>query len=100
MNGIMSYTTAPLRIATFTGFVVSIVAFIYLIYILFTTMIYGDPVAGYPTIMVTMLFLGGMILLGMGILGEYIGKIFNEVKGRPGYFINSYNGERNTINRI
>ena len=63
-------------------------------------MIYGDPVAGYPTIMVTMLFLGGMILLGMGILGEYIGKIFNEVKGRPGYFINSYNGERNTINRI
>ena len=100
MNGIMSYTTAPLRIATFTGFVVSIVAFIYLIYILFTTMIYGDPVAGYPTIMVTMLFLGGMILLGMGILGEYIGKIFNEVKGRPGYFINSYNGEKNTINRI
>lgn len=94
MNGIMSYTTAPLRIATFTGFVVSIVAFIYLIYILITTMIYGDPVAGYPTIMVTMLFLGGMILLGMGILGEYIGRIFNEVKGRPGYFINSYNGER------
>ena len=100
MNGIMSYTTAPLRIATFTGVVVSIVAFIYLIYILITTMIYGDPVAGYPTIMVTMLFLGGMILLGMGILGEYIGKIFNEVKGRPGYFINSYNGEKNTINRI
>lgn len=94
MNGIMSYTTAPLRIATFTGVVVSIVAFIYLIYILITTMIYGDPVAGYPTIMVTMLFLGGMILLGMGILGEYIGRIFNEVKGRPGYFINSYNGER------
>ena len=47
-----------------------------------------------------LVYLGGMILLGMGILGEYIGKIFNEVKGRPGYFINSYNGERNTINRI
>lgn len=94
MNGIMSYTTAPLRIATIIGLLVSAIAFIYLAYILITTWLYGDPVAGYPTIMVTMLFLGGVELLGLGIIGEYLGKVFNEVKGRPGYFINSYNGEK------
>lgn len=94
MNGIMSYTTAPLRIATIVGMLVSLIAFIYLIYILITTLLYGDPVAGYPTIMVTMLFLGGIELLAIGIIGEYLGKVFNEVKGRPGYFINSYNGKK------
>lgn len=94
-NGIMSYTVAPLRLSTMFGIIVSFVAFIYLIYILFTTLIFGDPVAGYPTIMVTMLFLGGIQLLSLGIIGEYLGKIFNETKGRPVYFINSYNGEKN-----
>lgn len=94
MNGIMSYTTAPLRLASIFGLVVSAVAFIYLIYIWATTMIYGEPVAGYPTIMVTMLFLGGIELLALGIIGEYLGRVFNEVKGRPGYFLNSYNGIR------
>lgn len=93
MNGIMSYTTAPLQIVSFMGIFVSMIAFLYLIYILVTTMIYGDPVAGYPTIMVTMLFLGGVQLIGLGIIGEYLGKVFNETKGRPAYFIQSYNGE-------
>ena len=80
MNGIMSYTTAPLRIATITGIAVSLVAFIYLIYILVTTLLYGDPVAGYPTIMVTMLFLGGIELLAIGIIGEYLGRVFKAVR--------------------
>jgi glycosyltransferase involved in cell wall biosynthesis len=92
LNGIMSYTTAPLRLASVMGLIVSLVAFIYLIYIIIVTNLYGDPVQGYPTIMVTILFLGGVQLLSLGILGEYLGKVFNEVKGRPGYFINSYNG--------
>ena len=92
LNGIMSYTTAPLRLASVMGLIVSLVAFIYLIYIIILTNLYGDPVQGYPTIMVTILFLGGVQLLSLGILGEYLGKVFNEVKGRPGYFINSYNG--------
>ena len=94
LNGIMSYTTAPLRLASVLGLLVSFIAFLYLIYIIIVTNLYGEPVQGYPTIMVTVLFLGGVQLLSLGILGEYLGKVFNEVKGRPGYFLNSYNGQK------
>lgn len=94
INGFSSYTVAPLRISTILGLIVSFVAFLYLIYILVHTMLWGDPVAGYPTIMVTMLFLGGVQLLSLGIIGEYLGKIFMESKNRPNYFVESYNGER------
>lgn len=98
LNGITSFTTAPLRLASIMGMFVSLVAFLYLLYIIIVTNVYGEPVQGYPTIMVTMLFLGGVQLLSLGIIGEYLGRVFNEVKGRPGYFINSYNGNRETIN--
>lgn len=94
LNGITSYTTAPLRLASILGLLVSAAAFIYLIYIIVVTNLYGEPVQGYPTIMVTLLFLGGVQLLSLGIVGEYLGRVFNEVKRRPGYFINSYNGNR------
>jgi glycosyltransferase involved in cell wall biosynthesis len=97
INGITSFTTAPLRIASFMGVVVSVVAFFYLIYIIIVTNFFGEPVQGYPTIMVTMLFLGGVQLLSLGIIGEYLGRVFNEVKGRPGYFVNSYNGKRESV---
>lgn len=94
INGMTSYTVAPLRIAMYMGIGVSFIAFIYLVYILITTLLYGDPVAGYPTIMVTILFLGGIQLLTLGILGEYLGRIFNETKNRPGYFVRRYNDEK------
>jgi len=94
VNGIMSYTVAPLRISMMFGLLISFIAFIYLLYIIIITLIFGDPVAGYPTIMVTILFLGGIQLLSLGIIGEYLGKVFNETKSRPIYFINSYNGNR------
>lgn len=94
INGFSSYTVAPLRISTILGLIVSFVAFLYLLYILVHTMLWGDPVAGYPTIMVTMLFLGGVQLLSLGIIGEYLGKIFMESKNRPNYFVESYNGEK------
>ena len=94
INGMTSYTVAPLRIAMYLGIGVSFVAFIYLVYILITTLLYGDPVAGYPTIMVTILFLGGIQLLTIGVLGEYLGRIFNETKNRPGYFVRRYNDEK------
>ena len=94
INGMTSYTVAPLRIAMYLGIGVSFIAFIYLVYILITTLLYGDPVAGYPTIMVTILFLGGIQLLTIGVLGEYLGRIFNETKNRPGYFVRRYNDEK------
>ena len=97
INGIMSYTIAPLRIASLMGICVSFFAFAYLIYIIFKTILFGEEVQGYPTLMVTLLLLGGMILLSLGIIGEYLGKIFNETKGRPVYFINSYNGNRQSV---
>lgn len=94
LNGLTSYTTAPLRLASILGGTISVIAFIYLIYILFTTLVFSEPVQGFPTIMITVLFLGGIQLLCIGIIGEYLGKVFKEVKNRPGYFINSYNGNR------
>lgn len=94
INGMTSYTVAPLRIAMYMGIGVSFVAFIYLMYILITTWLYGDPVAGYPTLMVTILFLGGIQLFTIGVLGEYLGRIFNETKNRPGYFVRRYNDDK------
>lgn len=95
INGVTAYTTAPLRVASVLGVAISMSTFVYLIYIIFTTLAYGEEIQGYPTIMVTILFLGGVQLISLGIIGEYLGRVFNEVKRRPGYFINSYNGTKN-----
>ena len=94
LNGIMSYTIAPLRLASVLGLIVSLVAFLYLLYIIIVTNLYGDPVQGYPTIMVTVLFLGGVQLLSLGILGEYIGRIYIEAKDRPIYITAETNLEK------
>ena len=91
LDGLTAYTTAPLRIASLMGIICSLVGFIYLIYILITTLVFGDPVAGYPTLMVTILFIGGVQLLSLGIIGEYLGRVFNESKRRPPYFVETYN---------
>ena len=87
IDGITSFTTAPLRIATLLGLSVSLLAFLYMCYILVKTIVWGDPVQGFPTLMVAILFLGGVQLICIGIIGEYIGRIFNETKGRPVYFV-------------
>lgn len=87
MEGITSYTTSPLRIATVLGLLASLLAFCYMCYILVCTLVYDDPVRGYPTIMVTMLFLGGAQLLSLGVIGEYLGRIFHESKHRPVYIV-------------
>lgn len=94
IEGVTSYTTAPLRIASLLGVVCSIVGFVYLIYILTNTLLWGDPVAGYPTIMVTVLFMGGVQLLCLGIIGEYLSRVFNESKHRPPYIANVHNGRQ------
>lgn len=93
INGITSFTIAPLRLVSVFGILVAVVAFVYMVYVLFKALIWGDPVAGYPSMMVAILFLGGVQLIGLGILGEYVGRIFNETKNRPVYFIESFNGE-------
>lgn len=99
IEGIMSYTTAPLRFASILGAIISIAAFIYAMGILIKTLIWGDPVAGYPTMIVVILFLGGIQLLSLGIIGEYLGRVFNESKHRPVYFARTYNGERVVSNK-
>lgn len=92
VDGITSFTTAPLRIATVLGLVVSMVAFIYMCYVLIATLIWDDPVRGYPTLITVILFLGGVQLLSLGIIGEYLSRVFYETKGRPAYIISEQEG--------
>ena len=90
MKGWISFSIVPLRIISFTGVTVSLIAFIYLIKVFIKAIIWGDPIAGYPSLMCVVSFLGGFILLALGIIGEYLGIIYNETKKRPGYFVNEY----------
>ena len=94
IDGITSFTTAPLRISTVVGFIVSMCAFLYMIYVFFKAVLFGEPVQGYPTLVILILFLGGIQLLSLGIIGEYIGRIYNETKNRPDYIVREINGER------
>lgn len=87
LEGITSYTTAPLRLATVLGFIISVLAICYMVYIVCKTLIYGEPIQGFPTLICTILFLGGCQLLALGIIGEYIGKIYTESKCRPPYIV-------------
>ncbi len=85
VDGVTSSTVAPLKLSALLGVVVSLTAFVFMCYTLINTWIYGDPVQGYPTLMTVILFLGGIQLMSLGIIGEYLGKIFNETKNRPVY---------------
>ncbi len=87
IDGITSFSTAPLRIATYLGLLVSVVAFLFAAVIVIKTLLYGDPVAGFPTLVTSILFIGGVQLLCLGIIGEYIGRIYGESKRRPLYVI-------------
>lgn len=94
IEGITCFTTIPLRFSSLFGAIISIFAFFYMIIIIIKTIAYGETVQGYPSLMVIILFLGGIQLLSLGIIGEYIGRIFNETKRRPLYFVDEYNGNR------
>lgn len=93
IEGITSFTTAPLRFATIVGFVIAFCAFMAGLFYLVKTIIFGDQARGFTTLIVFVSFFGGLQLMAIGILGEYLGRIFNEVKGRPVYLANTYNGE-------
>ena len=90
IEGITSFTTAPLRFASIMGCIIAFAAFGFLVFYLVKAIIYGDPARGFPTLVTLILFLGGVQLLCMGILGEYVGRIFNETKKRPPYLIDDY----------
>ena len=94
IEGITSFTTTPLRLSSYLGGIISLFAFFYMTLVIVKTLLYGDAVQGYPSLMVAILFLGGIQLLSLGIIGEYIGRIFNECKRRPLYFVDEYNGRK------
>lgn len=92
VDGITSFSVAPLRLASVLGLLISSVAFVYLLFVIGKTLLFGDPVAGYPSMVSIILFIGGIQLIVLGIIGEYVGRIFYEAKGRPDYLVSEYNG--------
>ncbi len=90
LEGITSFTITPLKVATYVGVVVALFSFLAAALIVYKTLAFGDPVPGYPSLMVVILFLGGLQLLFIGVMGEYLGRLFNESKRRPLYFLNAY----------
>jgi len=92
-DGITSFSISPLKISSFLGIIISIPSFIYMIYICIKTLILGIDSPGYASLMCVVLFLGGLQLLSIGIIGEYLGRIFYETKNRPLYFTNEYISE-------
>lgn len=94
IEGLTSFTIAPLRLASLLGCILSFLAIIYMTVIIIKTLVYGGDVAGYPSLISVILFIGGVQLLFLGIMGEYLGRIFNESKFRPLYFVKTVNGEK------
>lgn len=90
LEAITSFTILPLKIATYVGLITAFAAFLYAGIVVFKKLVFGDPVPGYPSLMVIILFLGGIQLITIGIVGEYLGRVFDETKGRPLYFLKSY----------
>jgi glycosyltransferase involved in cell wall biosynthesis len=90
LEGITSFTVMPLKVATYLGLVVAFLALIYFAYIVGLTLLYGNPVAGYPSLLAVVLFMGAVQMITLGIIGEYLGRVFNETKGRPLYLVERF----------
>jgi glycosyltransferase involved in cell wall biosynthesis len=89
LEGFTSFTTAPLKVATYVGLTIALGALFYAVVVIYKTLVYGEAVRGYPSLIVVVLFLGGAQLMTIGILGEYVGRMFEETKGRPLYLVQS-----------
>jgi glycosyltransferase involved in cell wall biosynthesis len=90
LEGITSFTVMPLKLATYVGLVVALLAAVYAAEVTVKTLIMGNQVAGYPSLMTVVLFLGGVQLMFLGVIGEYLGRVFNETKQRPLYLVERY----------
>lgn len=90
LEGITSFSDVPLKIATYVGVITSGVAIIYGLFLLIRTLLYGNPVPGYPSLIIVMLFLGGVQLICLGIIGEYLARTYQETKSRTLYFLKGY----------
>jgi len=89
LEGITSFTVAPLKAATYLGLAISFAAFLAALWYVVKTIVIGDPVPGFPTLITAILLMGGVQLIFLGLIGEYLGRIFNETKQRPLYFVKS-----------
>ncbi len=87
LEGITGFSVAPLKVATYVGLATALSAFVYAAFILLKTLVLGDPARGFPTLIVMLAFLGGLQLMAIGVLGEYVGRLFVEAKGRPLYLV-------------
>lgn len=90
VNGMISDSTKPLHFSFYSGLIISLISFIYMIYIFVKTIVTGSSTPGFPTLTILILFLSGTQLIFLGVMGEYIGKIYTEVKNRPPYLIQEY----------
>lgn len=97
IEGITSFTTYPLKLSSYLGIFISLGAFVYMFFVIIKTLVFGASVSGYPSLMSVMLFLGGIQLLSLGVIGEYLGRIFNETKRRPVYLVQEYNDMRDLV---
>ncbi|MEN1940000.1 glycosyltransferase family 2 protein [Luteimonas sp. MJ246] len=90
LEGITSFSTAPLRLATYLGIATALLAFGYGLWIIAKALVWGDAVAGWPTMMAVILFLGGVQLMALGLIGEYLGRLYEESKQRPLYLVDAW----------
>lgn len=90
LEGVTSFSTAPLRVATYLGVLTAMLAFAYALWIVVKAMLWGDPVAGWPTMMTVILLLGGVQLMALGVIGEYLGRLYMESKQRPLYLVDRW----------
>lgn len=90
LEGVTSFSTAPLRVATYLGVMTALLAFVYALWIVIKALFWGDPVAGWPTMMTVILLLGGVQLMALGMIGEYLGRLYEESKQRPLYLVDRW----------
>jgi len=90
LEGITSFSTAPLRLATYLGLATAALAFAFALKVVLKALLFGDPVQGWPTMMAVILFLGGVQLIALGLIGEYLGRLYEESKRRPLYLVDTW----------